>query len=370
MHINLYLIAFIVILGLFLSAKDNDRNRLLYIIGCNAVLIFVAAMRSPEWMTYTYEIDTLNYQDSFVAYSDLEWGEVWTRFRMRYVFQEEEYDIGFIVLNKIIGLITNSFQVYSFLADLIFFIPFGVILYRYCTSIFQIMFAFVFYIALVQVFLFGGARQIFAIGFDLMAIIAMIDKKKLFAILFFILGLTIHFSSFLFLLPLLMIWIRIKPQALKWIHFVCFIFFPLVLLVPNQVVSMMGTFLGIDRYAAYGVGEARSGVGTFLILMELLSLFCLIAIKKRDLAGNYAVTCFYTMAPLITLTAPLIRANGAMIRVSLYYYLFLIILFPFSIDCLFKGNVRKAVYFVALAALSYLVVSGGGTVYYFYWQTM
>ena len=177
MHINVFLIPFVIILGLLLSEKDNNNHRMLYIVICSTVLIFVAAMRNPEWMTYTYAIDTLKYEEAFESSFYIQWSDLWSRFQARYFYHTEEYDIGFIVLNKIIGLFTHSFQVYSLLADLLFFVPLGILLYRYSTSILQIIFAYVFYIALIQVFLFGGARQIFAIGFDLMALLAMLDKK-------------------------------------------------------------------------------------------------------------------------------------------------------------------------------------------------
>lgn len=54
------------------------------------------------------------------------------------------------------GLFTHDFPVYSLLADLISFVPFGILLYSYCT------FAFVFYIALIQVFFLGVPDRLFA----------------------------------------------------------------------------------------------------------------------------------------------------------------------------------------------------------------
>lgn len=369
MHINLFLIPFIIVSGLIFGQNDNRRNRLRYILLSSIVLILIASLRSPEWMTYNYRIDTLDYENTFLITMDLQWDEIWSRFRERYVLRLEEYDIGFIVLIKIIGLFTDNFQVFSLLVDLLFFVPLGIILYRYCTSMVQITFAFVFYIALVQIFLFGGARQIFAIGFDMMALLALIDKKKLLSIVFFLIGVTIHFSSFLFLIPLLMIWRMASPLFLKWIHFICFLFFPIVMLMPNQVVYFMGTLFGMVKYSAYGEGEIRSGGGTFIFLIEMLSLLFLIAITKRNLVENKVMTFFYTMIPMFTLTSPLIKANGAMIRVTLYYYLFLMVLIPFGIECMFKkGPNRKIAYFVMLLTLSLFVISNGGIVYYFYWQ--
>lgn len=367
MKINLFLIPFIIMLGLLLSANDNRKNRLLYIIISSAVLIFVAAMRSPEWMTLTYNIDSLNYKNSFGEYSDLSWDKIWSLAHQRYFGGEEEDDVGFIVLIKIIGWVTHDFHIYSLLVDLIFFIPLGVILYRYCTSMRQIIFAFVFYIALVQIFLLGGGRQIFALGFDMMALIAIIDRKRLWTVIFFLVGVTIHFSSLLFVIPLLMIWLGIAPKTLKVIHLILFLLFPIVLLFPNQLIAIMGNLVGMEKYAAYAEGEIRGGATTFIVLIELLSLFCLFTIKRSSMIENDNIRYFYVMAPLFTIFAPLIISNGTMIRISLYFHLFIMLLVPFGLDSFFKEN-NKTAYFVTISLLVLFALIGGGTRYYFYWQ--
>ena len=369
MRINLILIPFVIILGLLLSNNDNAKNRRLYIVLCSMVLLFVAAMRSPEYMTNTYRIDTLNYLWSFENSFDIGWNEFWLSAYQRYFgTKDSEYDIGFIALNKIIGWFTHDFHIYSLIVDLIFFIPFGMVLYRYSTSIRQIMFAYVFYVALVQVFLFGGGRQIFAIGFDMMAFLAMADRKTWRSIIFLLLGISIHFSSFLFLLPLLMIKFKTNHRVLKVLHLVCFLAFPIVLLFPNQIIVFMGESIGMERYANYGNKEIQGGANIFISLIELLSLFCFMAIKRKDLEKNENMRLLYVMTPFMTLLAPLIHADGAMIRVSLYYHLYLTLLLPYAIDCMFIEESRRFVYFVAIGALALMALSGGGIHYYFFWQ--
>ena len=125
MNINLFLIPFVIILGLLLGTRDGQKSRGLYIFLCSVVLIFVAAMRSPEWMTYTYRIDTLNYRDYFENAYSMDWDQIWIAMVLRYVGSESEVDIGFMVLQKLIGLVTHDFAVYSLLVDLIFFRTFA-----------------------------------------------------------------------------------------------------------------------------------------------------------------------------------------------------------------------------------------------------
>lgn len=368
MHINLITIPFVIVLGLFFGQRDTSKNRKWYIIISSFVLLLVAALRSPEYMTNTYNIDTLNYQGYFEQAFNMDWSEFQRLFYLRYFAGADDYDLGFVALNKLISLFTHEFWIYSLIADLLFFVPFGIILYRYCTRTSQIMFAFILYISLVQIFFLGGARQMFSLGFDLMALLAVIDKKRIRAIFFFLIGMTIHFSSLLFALPLLAIWFDLKPSLLKILHAICFIVFPVVLAFPNQMIQFMGNIVGMEKYAEYGANAVQGGSETFIFLIEALSLFTFLAIKNKDLLASRNIRIIYVMAPLLTFFAPLIISNGSMIRISLYYHLFLAMLVPFAIDCAFSQTNRSIAYIAAIGALSLLSLSGGGLTYYFFWQ--
>ena len=134
------------------------------------------------------------------------------------------------------------------------------------------------------------------------------------------------------------------------------------------MIQFMGNTVNMERYAEYGANAVRGGSETFIFLIEALSLFTLLAIKNKDLLANRNVRIFYVMAPLFTFFAPLIISNGSMIRISLYYHLFLALLVPFAIDCAFGTKNNGVVYVIAIGALSALSLAGGGMTYYFFWQ--
>ena len=367
MPINIFLVPLIIIVGFLLSQKDNRDTRKLYIVICIAVLNFIAAMRSPEWMTDQYGIDSTNYKEYFEEYHEKDWNGMLIDVYLRYFGGEGDGDIGFVIINKIISLFTNSFYVYSLIVNLIFFIPFGKILYRYSTNIYQIMFAFVFFIAMIMVFFYAGARQIFAVGFDMMALIGLLDRKIKKTLVIYAIGISIHFSSILFIIPLVMIWLDVKPNMLKKVHLICLMLFPVVLLFSNQLISYMGNFIGMDKYAKYGDDAAQGGTSTFIIIIELLSLFLFVSIKRMDLIRNETLRNFYVMVPLFTFFAPLIYTNGSMIRISLYFYLFIFLLMPYSIECMFKQKDCKLPYSVAIGVLALYAIYTGYD-YYFFWQ--
>lgn len=369
MHINLFLIPFVILLGLFLGQDDTATRRKWYIILCSAVLVFVAAMRHPDYMTEMNAIDTAVYKYNFERIVDMGWSEIWENFIGRYENMDTDRgDVGLKIFSKLISLLTQDFYIYSLIADLIFFVPFGIILYRFSTSMKQIIFAFVFYIALIQVFLLSGARQIIAIGFDLMALLSVINRKDLLSVIFFFMGVTLHFSSFLFAGPLLMIWYGTPPKVLKLSHILCFATFPVILLMPNEIIVFMGNLMRVERYAEYGKNPVTGGASVFILLIEMLSLFILLAVKERDIVKSRTLQIFYVMAPLFTIFAPLTRSDGAMIRVSLYYHLFLVVLFPLALDCMFVRQGRNLAYVITIGLLSILTLKDGGTIYYFYWQ--
>lgn len=369
MNINLFLVPFVIILGIFFGNNDTKVGRRHYIWLCSAVLIFVAAMRSPEWTANNYGIDTMSYKMFFESTMDLDWNGFWAKVIERYVGLNDDSDVGFLGFVRIICFFTHDFAFYSLIADLIFFIPFGILLYRYCERTIQITFAFVFYIALLQVFFLGGGRQMFAIGFDLMALLATFDRKKIQTIIFFsLIAISIHFSAILFIVPLLMIWLNIKAKTLKFLHLICLLLFPIVFAFPNQLIVFMGNFVGMEKYANYGKAAVAGGANTFIVLILFLSLLCYIAIKRDDLTRNNILRMFYVMVPMMTFFAPLIQSNGSMIRISLYYHLFLSLLVSYAIDCMDVRWNRSFMYIMAIGGLAFLTMFNSGAKYYFYWQ--
>lgn len=365
MHINLFLVPFVIILGLLFGNNDTKRNRRLYIYICSAVLLFVAAMRSPEWIAYSYGIDTLAYKETYENTLDMNWDGFWTSVYQRYVLGIGDSDMGYFGLILLVGLFTHNFAIFSLIADLLFFIPFCIILYRYCSRTSQIMFAFIYYLALIQVFFLGGARQMFAIGFDLMAMLAIINNKTLKAGILFLIGLTFHMSSFMFLFPLLMLWKGLSPKTLKMLHIVSFLIIPVAFVASNSVIGFLGDLSGMERYSAYQEGDL---IGTFIFvtLIEALSFFCLLAIKTQDMNNYQYLRYFYVMAPFITFFG--VISKGTLIRIALYYHLFLTILVPFALERLFKEKDRKIAYIITIGVLALMTIFSNNAEYYFYWQ--
>jgi len=130
----------------------------------------------------------------------------------------------------------------------------------------------------------------------------------------------------------------------------------------------MGAAVGMDKYSNYGTDEVQGGATTFIALLLVVSLFCYIAIKKSDLINSRSLSNLYLMLPLFTVLGPLIYSNGSMIRISMYFHLYMMLLIPLAINRFFKGFERTVAYSLIIIVLIVLSLRDGGLIYHFYWQ--
>ena len=360
MNIFLFLVPIVIILGLLCR---GDKGRKCYIIIMTVILMSLIGLRS-ETRGFFEGSDVIKYYEMFqnIAYSS--WDELW---QLLVVNLATSGDVGFLLLQKLISIFTSSFYVYSFIASGLFFIPFGVFLYRYSTNSKQIMFAYVFFIVMMFVHLMSGARQYFAMGVVWVAYLYFLREKYTQTIVLVLLASTIHFSSIAFILPMLMSVVIHKARTLKVLHLITLVLVPVVYVMANSIIVFMGNFIGSEKYAEYGSAGMDSGANTFVLMMVILSILCFVAIKRKTLEGNEFIRKLYCMVPCFTFFAPLINADGAMIRLSEYFHLFLILLVPISVELLFERKSQNVAYGVLIGGLSVLAIISTRT-YYFFWQ--
>lgn len=361
MSINLIIFPLIIFLGIFLGASDSTRNRKIFIYIVSTILILQTSLRS-----LSVGSDTPNYYWMFLETQLLSWSDIWSEFLGRYFYRTHQEDAGYQVMQKFISSLSSSWQFFVFAANLIFFIPLGKLMYRYSSSMIQLVFAYVLYVSMFHIISLSGGRQLYAIGLSIVAFLYMDRRKYILSLACIFIGMFIHMTSLLFLLPLILS--RVNPKYLKTLHLLSFAMVPVVLLFTNQIIVLMGSTLGVDRYAEYGMNEVQGGATTFIALLLLVSLFCYIAIKKSELLGSRSLSNLYLMLPLFTFFGPLIYSNGSMIRISMYFHLYMMLLIPLAVNRFFKGFERTVVYSIIILILMVLSLRGGGLIYHFYWQ--
>jgi transmembrane protein EpsG len=362
MDIKIPLFSLVILLGFLLgTGKDVDgKKRKWYVILMIVLFILESSLRS-----ISVGPDTENYYYAFLSINDMSWGDVFNSFNASYQLGEGK-DPGFAVFVKLVQLISTDFNFFLFIAALVFYIPLGKILYRYSSHILQLVFAFTLYVALFQIIALSGIRQQLATGFTFMSFLSLGKGKKIQSVLVILLASVLHISALLFLL--VPAFSFISRRYLKTIHLLSFVTIPFVALYSDAIMSFMASFLANDYYSAYGQIESKGGGALYIILMELLSFFCFLAIKKDKVMNDRTTALLYIMLPLLTMTVPLISLDGTMIRIGQYFTLYMMVLVPMTLDSLgFKGN-RLLLYYVSIAALILLSFNSGSFKYSFFWQ--
>lgn len=361
MFINLYLYPLIIFLGILLGLNTSAFKRKVLIFIYCSILILQTTFRS-----LSVGSDTKNYYWMFMEVIGESWNKVWISFLNRYFYKIGDEDIGYLLFQKLVSLFTDSWFLFVFLANLIFFIPFGILIYRYCTKIIEIVFAFILYISLFHIISLSGGRQLYAIGLSIAGFLYLDKKKYVKSLIFIGIGMLFHFSCLLAVIPLLIS--RLNAKSLKIIHLITLFLVPVVILSANNIILFMGDSIGMDRYSRYGTQESVGGVWTFTSILVVTSIFCYISLKKNYLAQDKTVLNLYTMLPLFTFFGPLIYSNGSMIRISIYFHIFLVVLIPLAVNKFFNYKDRMFVYVILIVFLIFLSIRDGGLVYYFYWQ--
>ena len=363
MNIKVLLYIIIILLGIIFndSKGSNEIRRKWYVFIIITILILESSLRSVS-----VGPDTLSYYYSFQRFiTEGDWAEILSSFRRAYI-EGEGKDAGYLVFMKLVQVMSTNFNFYLFICALVFFVPLGFILYRYSTNILQLMFAFSLYVALFHIVALSGIRQQVATGFAFMAFLQLDKNQYWKAFFFIILGSLIHISLLIFLLvPIIRITVS---QHLKRIHLYSFFIIPFVIVYSRDIMTLLASFLVNEYYLGYSESETINGAYTYVVLMELLSLFCYIAIKKQSIDANTKTGLLYTMLPLLTMTAPLISLDGALIRVGQYFTLYMMLLIPMAIDAISRSTSRNIIYFSFIIILFILGFGSGFSRYYFFWQ--
>lgn len=352
----------VILLGFVLSLwKSHSRSkRIFYVFFIITLLILESSLRSVN-----VGPDTLSYYFAFIDITNTGWREIWSSFFDSYVLGSGK-DPGFLVFMKTVQLFSKNFQFFLFVCALLFFVPLGMIFYRYSDRLIQLVFAFTFYLAIFHIVALSGIRQQIATGFAFIAFLSLGKKQYWKSIVFILIGSVIHISAVLFLaVPFLHLF---GGKVLKPLHLGTLILVPFVALTSNSIIFNLASFLPNDYYSGYGAENTVGGAITYIALMSLLSLFCYIAIRKKHLQEDTTVSFFYIMLPLLTLTAPLTSLSGAMIRVGQYFTVYMTLLVPFAIDRIAFGKNKDIIYIVAVITLIALSLRGEGFQYEFFWQ--
>lgn len=321
MTIFLILAIYLVFLSLVIPESKKMKKSIWAALGFVLVLSFRAPFCGLDVIGSVYGITNASYAGVFFSMSQFSFWDILTNSAS----VSGHFEVGWLLLTKIISLFTGNLQVYLTIIAILQFIPIAYIIGKYSNNIILSYFIFAgfgFYIHF-----FSGIRQSLAISIILLAFDQLYDKKYLRFVVITILASTLHRSALLFILmwPLSRIKLTFNTSAILVIF--------MVLLMPfyRTIVSVILNVFFSGGYSRYLKGEGQAL--TMFVVYALLFLASFINKENSRFLNLLRILLLLGVAGQ-SLGA---LGGGAITRIGFYYNVFFILLFPKTLESI-KGQ--------------------------------
>lgn len=293
--------------------------------------------------------DTLTYKISFFdQISKISWETIKENFVTYYTTDLGNKDPGYLVVEKLFSYISTNYHLYLIFIAVLFFIPMGVLIYKYSQHalISYILFSTLFY----SFFAITGHRQTIATAIAVWGGSELIRKKKLlFFIIVVLLASTIHLSAICFLLFYFVSKIKITKMTMigYWILIICAYIF------RNQFLHLLQFFIGYENYQYY---EGASG-GMFMFLLLGVAVFItifsnfIINVEDYDYSQSVSINALF----MACIFCPLLLINPSCMRVVQYFSVFLLFLLP-DLGNAFKPGESKRLFYIIISFIMIILL--------------
>ena len=361
-----FLVIFLGLLGLsFFGSPVDDKNikgRLYYIRFIWLILVLQSCLRNVA-----VGADTFEYSRRFSYYSTLSWDNIWQSF-LDSIFNNEGKEIGYTAFNKLISVFTDEFQWLLVVVAIIFFTVLCNFIYNNTKNTISVFFS----LCLYQMLFYGffsitGIRQTLAVAFVLWGF-RFIKNRKIIYFLLTVLFASLFHKTALIALPFYYL-ARIK--SVKTTLVIALICLPILLLFAREFAFLLADVVG--DYATYAESTFKGAGGpNYLIL--LLILVILTFLKYRNLINMKDINVIpYINALAITVVlAPLVWVDPSFIRLSYYYSITLIALFPNLISFMYDPKESNSVFTITAIIILFtsLILFTQNSSYRFFWEEM
>lgn len=301
MFIYYLVFAFIIVVGVTppLILPRKKRSVLL----CFAALLLLFSLRRQ-----TMGIDLSGYLKSFDYLSSVSWGGVLT------LDSYQNYEKGYVVLNKIVGSIFPNRQFMLSVCALLSLAPAMYTIYKLSETPIQSILV---YMGLPTfVFLFSGLRQSIAIGLCSYAICLIKQKKLIRFVLMVLVATFFHSSAIVFLIAYPLYHSRVN----KRIRSISIVSLPLIFAFKRTIYYTLLTIIGkdVNRYTD------NNGAVTLFVVFSLVYLFCCLLSEKGDFFQNGLLNIFYVACAIQALAG----LYSVITRLGFYFMMALPLLLP------------------------------------------
>lgn len=343
------MIAYLGLIILLIIGNQLINEKKGKVVYTTLLLILFMGLRNP----LSSGSDTIGYYRLFTEIGSMDLSEIIESSRMEH---------GFLIYMKACAMFIKNAQWFFVLSATFMFIPLGIVIYRYSTSVLQSALMFVGF----SFFSFytTGFRQTLAISICFLAFLCIENRKCFKFILLVLLAMTFHKSAIVFLPAY---WIsRLKSNNFN---------LSIYALSGTVLVGAMPIFATwFNEYGDYDyvVQSTSGGIPTFLcIVMVTVLMYC----ERYNLVVDKSTNLKLYNFQFVTIIFWIARFNNIMAeRLSLYYFVYIIILLP-NIYSSLKLNSNRRVCFgiICIVMIIFLYKLVGGTdltfqTYEFFWQ--
>ena len=222
------------------------------------------------------------------------------------------YEIGFILFNKLISFISKDIQCLLICSALLSLIPIGVTIHRYSRNTLMSVLV---YLGLPSfMILFSGLRQGIGISLCCITYPYIINKKPIKFVLLVLIASLFHYSAICFLIA----YPIFNFHMGKTLRYISLLGILLVFVLRKPLFTILSKLLKDNAQMDY------NGAITLLLVFTLVYIFCIIFLDNDDSITSGFVNCFY----LGVLCMCFGNVNQLAMRVAYYYMIALVIALP------------------------------------------
>lgn len=315
MWLYYFVILLILILGgiIFNSTINKNLNKKLkksYLIIVNIILILIASLRSEVIGNDTKEYIYLFNQ---IKYTSIE-------------YYKSRYEIGYLLLNKLISLFTNNAQLLIGVTSIIIIVGYTIFIYKYSNIVWISMYLFI------TLGYFGASMNSIRIQLAIVVILKsydyLVNRKKIKFIITIIIAALFHNTAIIFLIAYPISKIKVNMKNLIGFSLLTIVLY----IYTNSILNIIFKYSRYSYYinSQYLNGEIRSA--TIFNIMVNLSIiifsFYIIKSEKIDLIKNYNIKIQFVFL-IVSVCIYIISIKFNLLdRIGNYFEVFGIVLLP------------------------------------------
>ena len=358
--INFLLTLFWGVLLLYSYKGDDEaekkKRKILFIIIVCIQWILISGLRADF-----VGADTFNYMEIFDKHINWSWNKVFLSLKNNYLKSvasgSDEYEPGYILLEKVISVFTANHIAYKFIIAIIWMAALGRYLYLNsedpCLSF--VIYSGLFY----NMFSLTGYRQVVSAAIGVLLAFEFIKKRNFKAFLITVLIAAMFHRSTLIIIPFY--FLARKKITTNYILTLVGIV-GVTVAFRNQIFNYIKVIAGYEEYTGtYGFAQ-----GTFVIILTLLTIV-LVSYRDRVLQHNEDAIIYYNGLVLTWFMVPMAMVSPTSMRLVYDFGFVLLLIVPAYVESMTIKTNKLIIRVVIFVIFGYFVLTRTPE-YLFFWQ--